>query len=69
MHKITDDDEIYIDVSIDSADIMIMHRDEDGELVLTCDKDSDAPTGQFSEYSGAAEPPFRWRVSQVSGRN
>jgi hypothetical protein len=21
------------------------------------------------EYSGAAEPPFRWRVSQVSGRN
>lgn len=23
----------------------------------------------FSEYSGAAEPPFRWRVSQVSGRN
>lgn len=22
-----------------------------------------------SEFSGAAEPPFRWRVSQVSGRN
>ena len=22
-----------------------------------------------NEYSGAAEPPFRWRVSQGSGRN
>lgn len=25
--------------------------------------------GDCIEYSGAAEPPFRWRVSQVSGRN
>ena len=41
-------------------------------VLVTIDELAATPivvVNKTGEYSGAAEPPFRWRVSQVSGRN